>query len=237
MFISQLHIFVHSKELPDWLKNYPVTLIQFLKFLYQQNGDFLPVFLSPEVLTAFASTLFPYAASSEPSSLASPQEEKPVDGEDMVVVEKDRKLTSHPAKTQMMEFLRILVVDSLSLPPSTKGPQIIDYLLEVNFHLFLNEFEYNSVCFLQVNPEFTNMAQVSEYQTQLLGLLMDHLLDADILIGEGAAIPVLSNGNIQHVAPNVFYLAARIVDKLWLGNLIFGLESFLFSNGNFSRLI
>lgn len=61
------------------------------------------------------------------------------------------------------------------------------------------------------------MAQVCEFQTQLLGTLMEHLLDADILIGEGAALPVVAGGSIQHIAPNVFYLAARIVDKLWAG--------------------
>lgn len=46
---------------------------------------------------------------------------------------------------------------------------------------------------------------------------MVHLLDADILIGEGAAMPVVAGGSVQHIAPNVFYLAARIVDKLWAG--------------------
>lgn len=49
---------------------------------------------------------------------------------------------------------------------------------------------------------------------------MEHLLDADILIGEGAALPVVAGGSIQHIAPNVFYLAARIVDKLWAGKFI-----------------
>lgn len=66
----------YRKDLPEWLQSYPVTLIQFLRFLYQQNGDFLPVFLSGDVLGALASTLFPYATSSEPQSLTSPDEDK-----------------------------------------------------------------------------------------------------------------------------------------------------------------
>lgn len=69
----------------------------------------------------------------------------------------------------------------------------------------------------QATPENSSEAQVCEFQTQLLGTLMEHLLDADILIGEGAALPVVAGGSIQHIAPNVFYLAARIVDKLWAG--------------------
>ncbi|XP_068245244.1 WD repeat and FYVE domain-containing protein 3 isoform X2 [Palaemon carinicauda] len=190
----------NTKELPDWLQSYPVTLIQFLRFLYQQNGDFLPVFLSGDVLAALASTLFPYTGSSEPHSLTSPEEEKFITGEDVVIVkcETDGSLTNHPAKKQVMDFLKNLVVDSLSLPPASKGPNTIDLLLEAT-------------------PENSSLAQVCEFQTQLLGTLMEHLLDADILIGEGAALPIVAGGSIQHIAPNVFYLAARIVDKLWAG--------------------
>lgn len=56
---------------------------------------------------------------------------------------------------------------------------------------------------------------------KVLVTLMDHLLAADMLVGDQAAIPVvpLANAHIQHVAPNVFYLTARIVDKLWQGAL------------------
>ncbi|XP_076043582.1 WD repeat and FYVE domain containing 3 bchs isoform X2 [Oratosquilla oratoria] len=189
-----------GKELPDWLQSYPVTLIQFLWFLYQQNGEFLPVFLSGEVLSALASTLFPYTSSSEPPSLASPEEEKLMSASDVVIVkcESDGSLSNHPAKKQVMDFLRHLVVDSLSLPPASKSPHTIDLLLEAT-------------------PENSSVAQVCEFQTQLLGALMDHLLDADILIGEGAALPIVPGGSNANIAPNVFYLASRIVDKLWAG--------------------
>lgn len=56
---------------------------------------------------------------------------------------------------------------------------------------------------------------------KVLVTLMDHLLAADMLVGDQAAIPIvpLANAHIQHVAPNVFYLTARIVDKLWQGAL------------------
>ena len=55
------------------------------------------------------------------------------------------------------------------------------------------------------------------FQTELLAILMSHLLAADVLIGEGAALPVVPGGSVQHIAPNVFYLASRLVDKLWQG--------------------
>lgn len=46
---------------------------------------------------------------------------------------------------------------------------------------------------------------------------MEHLLAADVLIGEQAALPVVPGGNIGNIAPNVCYVTARIVDKLWQG--------------------
>lgn len=52
---------------------------------------------------------------------------------------------------------------------------------------------------------------------------MDHLLAADVLIGEQAALPVVPGGNSQNIPNNVCYLSSRIVDKLWHG-MIDGIE-------------
>lgn len=50
---------------------------------------------------------------------------------------------------------------------------------------------------------------------------MDHLLAADVLVGEQAALPIvpLLASHVQNIAPNVFYLTARFVDKMWQGFL------------------
>lgn len=41
-------------------------------------------------------------------------------------------LTTHPAKTNVMDLIRIIVIDSLSLPMPSKGaPCVLDMLLEV----------------------------------------------------------------------------------------------------------
>lgn len=45
--------------LPEWLSDYPVTIIQFLFFLYHNLTDFMQVFMSADVLGALASTIFP----------------------------------------------------------------------------------------------------------------------------------------------------------------------------------
>ncbi|KAK9506438.1 hypothetical protein O3M35_008379 [Rhynocoris fuscipes] len=65
-----------------------------------------------------------------------------------------------------------------------------------------------------------NLSDQSRIQTEVLGALMDHLLAADVLLGEQAALPVVQGGCVQNIAPNVSYLAARIVDKLWQGVLL-----------------
>lgn len=69
----------------------------------------------------------------------------------MVVVrsEGDGTLTNHPAKQQVVDFLKNLVVDSLSLPPASKTPHTIDLLLEVCvcvclFHISAEVFLYHS---------------------------------------------------------------------------------------------
>ena len=110
----------------------------------------------------------------------------------------DELLTSHPAKKNVMNFMRVIIVDSLSLLSSPKNPPVIDLIVDAD-------------------PPSTNVRQRSRFQTEILGVIMDHLLAADVLIGDQAALPIVNGGNAQYIAPNVFYLASRLVDKLWQG--------------------
>ena len=77
MWYFFIYLFVclidYSPEaLPEWLNDYPVTIIQFLFFLYHNLTDFMQVFMSVEVLGALAGSLFPKPASgSQDSSGAS----------------------------------------------------------------------------------------------------------------------------------------------------------------------
>ncbi|KAJ9586850.1 hypothetical protein L9F63_019532, partial [Diploptera punctata] len=191
-------------SLPEWLRDYPVTIIQFLFFLYHNMADFMPVFMGGDVLGALAGTLFPRQAGSEVTSGAStPSDEvKTYPGTETAVIlrspSKEAGLSSHPARKFVMDFLRVIVVDSLSLPVSGKGPPAIDLVLDAS-------------------PEAASGGQQTRFQTEVLGTLMEHLLAADVLIGEQAALPVVPGGGPQYIAPNVCYLAARIVDKLWQG--------------------
>lgn len=52
----------------QWLKEYPVTLIQFFLYLYHNTPEFVPICMSGDVLCGLASTLFIYKSSSENNS-------------------------------------------------------------------------------------------------------------------------------------------------------------------------
>jgi len=72
----------------------------------------------------------------------------------------------------------------------------------------------------QMSPENSTRSDRHNYQTEILNNLMDHLLAADVLLGDQAALPAGSSSasvTYTHLANNVFYLAGRIVDKLWQG--------------------
>ena len=74
-----------------------------------------------------------------------------------------------------------------------------------------------SASFPQASPEHASRLQQKEFQTEVLSTLMEHLLAADALLGDQAALPVASGGSYTHTANNIFYFAHRVVDKLWQG--------------------
>ena len=44
----------------SWLREYPVTLLQFLLFLYHNHASFMHMCMAQDFLSALAATLFPY---------------------------------------------------------------------------------------------------------------------------------------------------------------------------------
>lgn len=169
--------------------------------------EFMPVFMSSEVLGALANILFPpFSDDSLDNSGASTPETEDVDvTESLTIIPKTLEkehLTQHPVRQFILDFIRVIVVDSLSLPVTAKNLPVIDLALDAY-------------------PDKSSSPQQICYQTEILVTLMDHLLAADMLVGDQAAIPIvpLQNAHIQYVAPNVFYLTTRIVDKLWQGML------------------
>ncbi|OCT58556.1 hypothetical protein XELAEV_1800199610mg, partial [Xenopus laevis] len=107
-------------------------------------------------------------------------------------------LTNHSAKKFVFDFMRVLVIENLCLTPASKQTPLIDLLLEAS-------------------PERSTRAQQKEFQTCILDSVMDHLLAADVLLGEDASLPMTTGGNYQVLVNNVFYFTQRVVDKLWQG--------------------
>lgn len=114
---------------------------------------------------------------------------------------KEISLSNHPVKKIVIEFIRSVVVDSLYLPSSTRLPQTIDLILD----------SY---------PQYTSLIQQTQYQTEVLSILMEHIQAADILTREQMRTPIMQGGSSNNIINNVCYLSARIVDKLWQGMII-----------------
>ncbi|XP_032825005.2 WD repeat and FYVE domain-containing protein 3 isoform X1 [Petromyzon marinus] len=218
MLRSMLNQPWQSEEEGSWLREYPVTLLQFFRYLYHNVADMASLWSSPDFLSALAATLFPLHSRpvSEMSSdfedildVGSPADEyKSIVGPDggglnrsqseSVSVAGKALLASHPARKIVLDFMRVIVVDNLCLLPASKQTLALDVLLEAS-------------------PDRSTKAQQKEFQTDLIVGVMEHLLAADVLLGEDASIPLAAGGSYSTLVANTLYVAQRLVDKLWQG--------------------
>lgn len=215
VLLSMVRTIVHSTSQPancEWLENHPGSIVQVLFSLYHNLTEFMPVVMSAEVIQALTGVLFPLkedamtTLDSEPNSCASTPDG---DGGNVEVairlastVKPLTQLTDHPVRKLIIDFLRVIVVDSLSLSVTGKAAPVIDLVLDSS-------------------PVSSELHQQIAFQTEVVTAITDHLLAADVLVGEQAALPIvpLLQSHVQNIAPNVFYLTARTVDKLWQGYL------------------
>lgn len=203
-----------SEEEGSWLREYPVTLMQFFRYLYHNVPDLASMWMSPDFLCALAATVFPFnirpyseMVTDLDDEVGSPAEEFKAFAADTGMNRSQSEycnvgtktyLTNHPAKKFVFDFMRVLIIDNLSLTPASKQTPLIDLLLEAS-------------------PERSTRTQQKEFQTHILDSVMDHLLAADVLLGEDASLPITSGGSYQVLVNNVFYFTQRVVDKLWQG--------------------
>ncbi|XP_028851764.1 WD repeat and FYVE domain-containing protein 3 isoform X2 [Denticeps clupeoides] len=220
MLRSMLNLPWQSEEEGSWLREYPVTLMQFFRYLYHNVPDLGPMWHNPDFLYALAAAVFPFnirpyseMVSDLDDDACSPTEEfKGFSGDtgmnrsqsEYCNVGSKTYLTNHPAKKYVFDFMRVLIMDNLCLTPASKQTPIIDLLLEAS-------------------PERSTRTQQKEFQSYILDSVMEHLLAADVLLGEDASMPITCGGNYQTLVNNVFYFTQRVVDKLWQG--IFNKES------------
>ncbi|XP_028980419.2 WD repeat and FYVE domain-containing protein 3 isoform X4 [Esox lucius] len=214
MLRSMLNLPWQSEEEGSWLREYPVTLMQFFRYLYHNVPDLTPMWHSPEFLCALAASVFPFnirpyseMVSDLDDETGSPTEEFKAFASDTGMnrsqseycnVGSKTYLTNHPAKKYVFDFMRVLIMDNLCLTPASKQTPTIDLLLEAS-------------------PERSTRTQQKEFQSYILDSVIEHLLAAEVLLGEDASLPLTSGGSYQVLVNNVFYFAQRVVDKLWQG--------------------
>ncbi|XP_014865507.1 PREDICTED: WD repeat and FYVE domain-containing protein 3, partial [Poecilia mexicana] len=214
MLRSMLNLPWQSEEEGSWLREYPVTLMQFFRYLYHNVADLAPMWHSPEFLCALAATVFPFnirpyseMVSDLDDEAGSPTEEfKAFAGDtgmnrsqsEYCNVGSKTSLTNHPAKKYVFDFMRVLIMDNMCMIPASKQTPIIDMLLEAS-------------------PDRSTRTQQKEFQSSILDGVMEHLLAADVLLGEDASLPLSTGGSYQILVNNVFYFTQRVVDKLWQG--------------------
>ncbi|XP_032095589.1 WD repeat and FYVE domain-containing protein 3 isoform X1 [Sapajus apella] len=214
MLRSMLNSPWQSEEEGSWLREYPVTLMQFFRYLYHNVPDLASMWMSPDFLCALAATVFPFnirpyseMVTDLDDEVGSPAEEFKAFATDTGMNRSQSEycnvgtktyLTNHPAKKFVFDFMRVLIIDNLCLTPASKQTPLIDLLLEAS-------------------PERSTRTQQKEFQTYILDSVMDHLLAADVLLGEDASLPITSGGSYQVLVNNVFYFTQRVVDKLWQG--------------------
>ncbi|XP_063105435.1 WD repeat and FYVE domain-containing protein 3 isoform X3 [Cavia porcellus] len=214
MLRSMLNSPWQSEEEGSWLREYPVTLMQFFRYLYHNVPDLASMWMSPDFLCALAATVFPFnirpyseMVTDLDDEVGSPAEEFKAFAADTGMNRSQSEycnvgtktyLTNHPAKKFVFDFMRVLIIDNLCLTPASKQTPLIDLLLEAS-------------------PERSTRTQQKEFQTYILDGVMDHLLAADVLLGEDASLPITSGGSYQVLVNNVFYFTQRVVDKLWQG--------------------
>ncbi|CAO2639174.1 WD repeat and FYVE domain-containing protein 3 [Lemmus lemmus] len=214
MLRSMLNSPWQSEEEGSWLREYPVTLMQFFRYLYHNVPDLASMWMSPDFLCALAATVFPFnirpyseMVTDLDDEVGSPAEEFKAFAADTGMNRSQSEycnvgtktyLTNHPAKKFVFDFMRVLMIDNLCLTPASKQTPLIDLLLEAS-------------------PERSTRTQQKEFQTHILDSVMDHLLAADVLLGEDASLPMTSGGSYQVLVNNVFYFTQRVVDKLWQG--------------------
>lgn len=127
-------IFLFSRiKYEEWLEDHPVTIIQFLFYLYHNLPDWMPAFMTSEILHSLSATLFPFTNLnlSEPSTPNDDCFINTADGTLPLNVQKDNLLTLHPSRKFVIDFLRVIVVDSLLLPINSKSLPPLDLVLDV----------------------------------------------------------------------------------------------------------
>ena len=115
----------------------PVVMLQLFSYLYQSNFDFQTVCLSPEFLTGLIDLLV-ISNVCQTSGVTQAEASEEV-----------FEFSWHRLDELLLSFLRTIVVDSFSLPPTAHRPvHVVDTVLEVGFALSQFQTQKFAICWL-----------------------------------------------------------------------------------------
>ncbi|XP_023679913.1 WD repeat- and FYVE domain-containing protein 4 isoform X2 [Paramormyrops kingsleyae] len=180
------------EEEASWKTLYPGSVMQFFCLVHSMYPKD-PLWASPAFLHSLAGTVFP-----------------PEPCEDTLTSESMLQ-TAHPARKQVCDFIRILLMDSLINVPAKDQPHPLVLLLESS-------------------PEVASHEQKQTFQTEMLEFLMDivHMTCQE----EGQCTHVARNdtgpdGQVTTLIENVSFFSKKLVEKLYAGMFVVEPEKLL----------
>ncbi|XP_030628686.1 WD repeat- and FYVE domain-containing protein 4 [Chanos chanos] len=184
----------------DWEVRYPGSLMQFLCLvhsLYPRD----PLWMSPDFLTSLASAVFPHDNPEQNSSDLHGNEQGGGEAEPPYL------RPSHPARKQVCDFIRILLMDSIINIPAKDQLHPVVQLLEFS-------------------PDGASQEQKQSFQTELLDFLMNiiHMTSQE----EGQATHLAREdspkagpeGRVTTLFENVAVFCKKLVEKLYAGMFV-----------------
>ncbi|CAL8113792.1 unnamed protein product [Orchesella dallaii] len=154
------------------------TITQFLCFLYSNTPEFQCIFTSVDILTGLSLSIMPIESLSD-DVFEDEEADKP---ETVSETFKDT-----PAKKIILDFLRIIIIDWMNTQGGNQKPNqnvVVDTVLDAA-----------ATC-------IHDQAVVADFNTRLLGTLLDHLIACDI-------------DHIFRYVNAVAGFISRLVDKIW----------------------
>ncbi|XP_072439291.1 WD repeat- and FYVE domain-containing protein 4 [Chiloscyllium punctatum] len=183
----------------SWEVTYPGNVMHFFCLVYYMIPD-EPLWRSPEFLHSLAAAGFPMAGSPcyTPDGGIMPQESL------TSTPGPQPQLSMHPARKQVSDFIRILLLYSFMNIPANKQLHPIEILVEVS-------------------PERATGEQKKSFQTEILLFVMGifHIISEEqtvmkALVREGQkATCKATEGNLAMMFENITYFSQTFVDKLY----------------------
>ncbi|XP_066548903.1 WD repeat- and FYVE domain-containing protein 4 [Amia ocellicauda] len=197
----------------SWEINFPGSIMQFFCLVHNLfTRD--PLWHSPDFLHALAGTVFPPA--SHESFCAPASQDGSVVSEAGALPEGVLPKVAHPARKQVCDFMRILLMDTLINIPAKKHP-----------HPFMLLLEFST--------ENATQDQKQSFQTEVLVFLMDIVRMTCQEEGQATHVSrddyksskAREDGKIATLVGNVAFFSKKLMEKLYLGMFVVEPEKLL----------